>query len=356
MDRLAFEPYQKIPENSRAWMKGPEAARAITRVAWVATEKIHGANFCLIQNREGLSCAKRKAILRAGEDFFHHKSLLPELAPKAAAMFAALAAERPALAELRIFGELFGGGYPHDAVPAIPGLSPIQTGVYYCPEVRFCVFDAVAVEGSRTAYLGFDDTLRLSREAGLMVAEPLFIGGFEKAMGLPVRFTTTLPGLFGLPPLTEKNVAEGLVIKPLEALVLGGSDGKKMRPVIKRKIPEFAEDARYAAAQKPRVRFSGMREHALSILEAAMLPLINKNRLDAARSKIGALNGAESRAQLKATLVDDVLESLAEDYRVALEALPRDEEKLLRSVLEDEIQALMARELSTERPAPASID
>lgn len=39
------------------------------------------------------------------------------------------------------YGELFGGKYPHPDVAAHPDVRPIQSGVYYCPDLRFAAFD-----------------------------------------------------------------------------------------------------------------------------------------------------------------------------------------------------------------------
>lgn len=43
---------------------------------WVVTEKIHGANFCMIiSNEPEISCARRKALLTENEFFYNWKEI-----------------------------------------------------------------------------------------------------------------------------------------------------------------------------------------------------------------------------------------------------------------------------------------
>ena len=53
---------------------------------------------------------------------------------------------------LYIFGELFGGGYPHPDFPFVPE-ELVQTGIYYCPGLEFYAFD-IATVSSGSKYKG----------------------------------------------------------------------------------------------------------------------------------------------------------------------------------------------------------
>jgi len=120
-----FKSYDKIPSSSKRWGIEEDDARRLFRRSWVVTEKVHGANFCFIIDNSRIQCAKRKALLSEGEDFFHHHRLLARLGGSLRALFDALSASR-----VMIYGELFGGRYPHPDVPVIDGLNPIPTGVW----------------------------------------------------------------------------------------------------------------------------------------------------------------------------------------------------------------------------------
>lgn len=50
------------------------------------------------------------------------------------------------LEKIFIYGELFGGEYPHPEVNPVSGVQAIQTGVYYSPRIEYCAFDIAVVE------------------------------------------------------------------------------------------------------------------------------------------------------------------------------------------------------------------
>jgi len=142
--------YPKMPNASR-----PEGyARATKRGAeHVVTEKVHGANFSVLAFRASgaVEFAKRTAVLAPADDFFGCRSagVTAVLRPAARAAAAAVGAD------VAIFGELFGGLYPHEAVAPVQGLQPVQRGVYYAPTVQFCAFDVQLLASGR--FLDFDD-------------------------------------------------------------------------------------------------------------------------------------------------------------------------------------------------------
>ena len=73
--------YEKIVERPEQWALDDRGYRALRKSSWVVTEKIHGANFALLSDGQAVRCAKRKAMLAEGEDFFGHTALLPRLIP-----------------------------------------------------------------------------------------------------------------------------------------------------------------------------------------------------------------------------------------------------------------------------------
>ena len=105
---MTFHPYDKIGQDTRWWRADPAQMRRLAKLRWAVTEKIHGANFCFLLQGEEISCAKRKAPLAAGEDFFDHRRVLEQLRPRLARLSAALSAAHPG-ARFGVFGELFGG-------------------------------------------------------------------------------------------------------------------------------------------------------------------------------------------------------------------------------------------------------
>jgi hypothetical protein len=70
------------------------------------------------------------------------------------------------------YGELLGGSYPHPAVPAVPGLSPVQTGIWYTPGLAWVAFDALVAAGDddEGELLAHRELEELAGAAGLRAA------------------------------------------------------------------------------------------------------------------------------------------------------------------------------------------
>ena len=283
---------------------------------WVATEKIHGGQLVLGYDGGALHVGKRKAWLRPEEAFFGWQLLRDRF------QLAVEAALGRGGAAVRIFGELYGGAYPHPDVPAAPGMAPVQTGVWYSPTVRYALFDVLrhAEPGDDGRFLPYAEVAAIATEAGLDVV-PLLARGTRTSLDVvPVRFPTRVPHLLGLPEL-DGNLAEGVVLRP-DALMAPAD-----RPVRKLKIAEF-DEGRFSASRKwdPWLHLSPaeLREIAAT--------MVNGPRLASARSKVGPDAGADLLDEV--TL--DVMIDLAEAFPAAMGALNAGDE----AALQDHIRAL----------------
>jgi hypothetical protein len=268
--------YPKIPAVlSNASAAGP----------WIATEKVHGAQLVLAYDGAALRVGKRKAWLRDDEAFFGWQLLRPVLERTARAALARGGAS------VRLYGELYGGHYP--GVAAVPGASPVQTGIWYCPDIRFALFDVLTDDGPVWLYA---DVAAVAAEGGADVV-PLLARGTRSAVdAVPVRFASRVPARHGLPAL-DGNLAEGVVLRPDARLALSS------RPILKRKIPEFDEG-----------RFGEARPWDPFLSPAQLGPLaatlVNPARVASARSKVGP----DDAAALTEELVLDVLIDLVDAF------------------------------------------
>lgn len=341
-----FTAYEKIAESLDAWLGDDEAAyRALHRVPWIVTEKIHGANFCLITDGTSIHAAKRKALLEADEDFFGHRAVLDRKAPAVLRLFG-LARERfPGLTRVFLYGELFGGRYPHPDVAPDPAVQPVQTGCWYSPTIELCLFDLAimrenasgAGEGERT-YVDYDEAARLFDAVGLLYTKPLFRGSYEEASQYPLGFDSTIPAALGLPPLPPGNKAEGVVLKPAHGVSVPRRPGL-IRPVIKRKIAEFAEDERYHAAEKWAARPAvGFETGALEALKYEASALVNENRLYAAVSKVGRVEPGD------AARLAEVVGLVIEDLQTEVKARHADQARSLAPFEAAELDRFIAGE------------
>jgi Rnl2 family RNA ligase len=288
--------YPKIPTVS---------AGAAAGGAWIATEKIHGAQLVLGFDGREVSIGKRKAWLADDEPFFGWQLLRDRLHRTAEAALARGGTT------VRVYGELYGGRYPHPRVPPTPGASPVQTGVWYSPDIRFAVFDVLRDD---TAYLPYADLRAIAGESGVDVVPLLGRGPRQVLDALPVRFPTQLPAALGLPDVSD-NLAEGLVLRP------DPPAGTTERPILKRKIEEFDEkrfnDSRPWAPWQ-RIPIADLRDLAHA--------LVNPPRLASARSKVGPTDFLDE-------VLLDVMVDLSEAFPVAIAALTPAEEADLHAYI-----------------------
>ncbi|MFD8377877.1 RNA ligase family protein [Streptomyces sp. NPDC059679] len=274
-----FRPYPKISSRGRLGMPGVRK--------WIAVEKVHGAHFAVICDGIGAYPAKRRKQL--GDDgldrFFGVSRIWSALAVAAARFASKLQAVWSDAVAVTVYGELAGGCYPHPDVPAVPGVDPVQTGVWYAPGLHWLLFDASIETAEGRCWIS-DRALRdAAAAAGLTCVPALGQGPLNKLQELPCAFPTRVPALFGLPELGD-NLAEGYVLKPSGEWQEAGRSGSCGRPVAKVKQKAFAEDE----------RFDGSRPYLAPPQGAAGVPawllvqasaLLTPARAAAAVSKLG---------------------------------------------------------------------
>lgn len=282
------------------------------------------------------------------------RRIQPQLDRVRVAVLDSLAPERRALnPQVLIFGEIFGGQYPHPSVAAVENVQAIQTGVYYCPGIEFCAFD-VAIRNSDTEpheYIDFEPAIKIFQSTQLFYAAPLAEGTWAECIAYPLPFNSTVPARLGLPPLAN-NRAEGVVVKSLREMRFRTSQGGSTRAMIKKKIAEFTEDRRFHQAQKwvpPAVPKGGLPPLTVCLIEVD--ELLEHNRLAAAISKVGPLVArAEGgkvvphRQHMKealAMLVADIETELQRKFSAELRALTPAERESLRASLSERAKALI---------------
>ena len=267
--------------------------------AWVATEKLHGANFVVGICGDAPYFGTRKQWLAPDAAFFGWQLIAIELADRCRSVARELGAT-----QVVCYGELFGGAYPHPDVTALPGMAPVQTGIWYAPDVRWAMFDTLVATGDDDygELLAFSDVERLAARAGLVSVPVLGRGKRTDLDRMPVEGPTELPALFGLPALAN-NLREGFVLKPDRRLPLNA------RPIIKRKLADF-DDVRFGEGP-------GWQPGYLSAdqLVAWAVRLVNPPRVASARSKVG---------NDPIAVVDEIVLEVAVDLETVFAAAWRD--------------------------------
>ena len=201
---------------------------------FVVLEKIHGANFSFWTDGKEVRCAKRTDFLDTKLDiFFNFQEILEREKENIIEMFSCCEEHcNEAINELIVYGELFGGSYPHDDVPRNSTATKVQKHVYYSPNNEFMAFDA-KVNGTYLDTKAFSTMCVLS---GVPFIPVLFEGTLEECMNYKNDYPTTIPGILGLPAI-EGNICEGNVIKPKKTTYFPNGE----RVILKNKNEKFKE-------------------------------------------------------------------------------------------------------------------
>lgn len=318
-----FVEYPKIPAGTcELGNASDEQMRKLDSVDWVVTEKIHGANFCWICDGESVVCAKRRGFLKPKESFFGHK-LLTGIQDQVQAAFGIVKEQHPNLKYVYVYGEIFGGIYEHPEVPKQSGVRPVQTEVQYCPQTEFYAFDlGLAMDDTSTEeceLVGYEEAMKVFKAAGINHLQPLFVGGLNAALNYPLKFNSTIPAILGLPPL-EKNLTEGVVVKPMQKLCIEWESGEPTRPCFKVKNSLYSEDKRTAKGQgsrpeEPKEPKTGDAS-PLQVLKWEASCLMTDTRLTAAISKHGFPSADDSKSNqvLLKEVMNDVMEELSQNH------------------------------------------
>ncbi|WP_231128679.1 RNA ligase family protein [Chryseobacterium vaccae] len=335
-----FSGYEKMPNSLKKLGLNENDFSQMEKLKWVVTEKVHGANFSFIYENGHLKFAKRKEYLNWADDFFGFQLVVNKLEDNILRLFEHINSKITAEKYI-IYGELFGGKYPHPEVSPVKDVHAIQTGVYYTPAIEFCAFDiAIETDGSGSKYyLDYETSVTYFKQFGIFHAQPLFIGKFNEAMNFNIRMNSTVPKEFNLPELQD-NLIEGVVIKPFNQT----DHSLFSRPVVKLKNPEFDEEDKFHEAEKwsfiPNI---SSKTEDLSFIVEELRNYVTLNRLKSAISKIGELdmNNQLRVSEIKKEFLEDVITDFNENNANLLNDLSPDDKEWIITRVNSEIHKII---------------
>jgi Rnl2 family RNA ligase len=246
---------------------------------WVVTEKVHGGQLSIYYDGSEIKASTRTAFLTDDIDFFNWQKVLADNQDKVKKLYEILKTKNKDIGEIIVYGELFGGSYPHPEVPKVKTAKRLQKGVHYHPDNLFYVFD-IRVDGR---YLNVDECNELFEKVGLFYARTIFRGTMAECLKHPNQFPSRISQWLGLPPI-EDNVAEGIVIKPVEPDFVAIGE----RVILKSKNEKFEERKaikKRPIIQKEEIPLGETGEKLLQELES----LVTENRLQNVLSKRGEM-------------------------------------------------------------------
>lgn len=243
---LRFDKYTSIENTYQTPYMLKVQEKVPEDMLWDVTEKVHGANCCMITDGNTVEFAKRSGIVGEGGGFFNYELVLAEFQSKILEAFKYVKekyeTEEKPIKMVQFYGELFGGTYPHEEVQRDSRYSAVQKGLYYAPYQSFYGFDIALVHGNGTDANGYrtwlnpDEESEVYKANNIFHAKSLFRGTLKECLAFSNAFQTHIPEWLGLPPI-EDNICEGVVIKPMVPQFFNNGD----RIVLKNKNERFSE-------------------------------------------------------------------------------------------------------------------
>ena len=241
---------------------------------WIATEKLHGANFSFWCDGKEVKVASRTQFVDG--TFFNCQAVINKYSQGVLETWSAVCNEGDILV---IYGELFGGN--------------IQKEVEY-GEKDFKGFD-VTVNGTPLEQVkGFS----VIRWAGITTVPVIHVGTFAECLALPNTFKSLLTP----EGYEEDNTSEGLVIEPVEPAWFANGN----RIYFKNKTESFSEKK-----SKPKNEVFEMSED-LSDLLNSILEYNTEQRVCNVVSKFGQVTNKDFGKILGLT-VQDILEDFTKE-------------------------------------------
>ncbi len=293
---------------------------------YVVQEKVHGANLSFITDGQNILTAKRTELILDHEPFFNSKLVQEKYSNKVFNLFKEISKSFDTKT-VTIFGELFGGGYPHPDIPKDDNAKLVQRGIYYCPSNDFFAFDILL---NNDKFLDVETASGLFEQLGFVYAKTLFKGKLADCLAFPNEFKTTIPNEYGLPQL-DGNICEGVVVRPIQPLFLRTGS----RVLIKNKNEKWAENNNYidkAILSKLLHEGEELSEEA-SFLCEEIYKLITQNRLTNLLSKIGEVNPNKDLGKVLGLYNKDVLSDFFKTYKDHYDGLEKHESKSVNKFL-----------------------
>lgn len=323
---MEFKKYNSIENSYQDDFISSIIEQAFGDLDYVIQEKVHGANLSFITDGQTILSAKRTELIPDSEHFFNSKIVQENHKDRILALHTSVS-KQFGTKTVTIFGELFGGAYPHPNVPKDDNAKLVQRGIYYCPTNDFFAFDILL---DNDKYLDVETASGLFEQFGFIYAKTLFKGSLKDCLTYSNSFKTTIPNNFGLPEL-EGNLCEGVVIRPTQPQFLRNGS----RVLIKNKNEKWVENNNFidkAILSKLLHEGEELSEEANFLCEE-VYKLITQNRLTNLISKIGEVNPQKDLGKVLGLFNKDALTDFMKNFRDKYDALEKHESKAVNKFL-----------------------
>lgn len=330
---ITFKKYNSIENHYNKSFIEQVREAVSPEMQFVVQEKVHGTNTCFLCDGKDVAFGKRNGMVEEGENFFNHHALLERYRPRIFQLLEHVQHIFDDVQSVIVYGEMFGGNYPHPMVRAVRECQSIQKGVYYAPYHEFYAFDIFAISPTEQRYLSVPICNHIFEKSGFFFARTLFQGTLEECLTYPNLFQSHIADWLDLPALND-NVCEGIVIRP--SIPCYTTQGERV--MIKSKNSRFAERKsvkKYPHGNPEKLPRSAECEELLSEMDA----LVNDNRLTNVLSKIGEVEIPREIGRLIGLLAHDALDEFFKLFLERYDQLPTTE----RHVITRELNRMAAR-------------
>lgn len=324
---LTFKKYSSIENHFNREFMEHVVEQMPQNLQYVVQEKVHGANTSFLCDGNEVKFAKRTSMLADDEKFYDYPELLEAYKDKVLNLFARVRLQHSEVVTISVFGEMFGGLYPHNDVKINRKLTLIQKGVCYTPEHEFYGFDIYLSDGENGWYLPVDEVNEIFEAEGFFYAKTLFRGTLAECLKYPNAFPSKISEWLGLPAI-EDNICEGIVIRPVTPMYLRNGS----RVLIKSKNERFAEKK---SVKKRNKLFAEPVPYSdeLKALVAEVDVYVTENRLTNVVSHIGEVHVPKDFGKIMGLFAKDVFEDFLKEHSGDYSALDKSEQKLLNKEL-----------------------
>ena len=320
---LQFKKYNSI-ENTfdREFMERMILEEA-NRQEFVVQEKVHGANVSFVTDGATVKFAKRTAFVEADEKFYDSEKFFERHSQRVTGLFSLVCERIPDITAVTVFGEMFGGMYPHPDVQNSNKTMLIQKGVYYCPYHEFYAFDIYVANETGGYYLPLDLSNELFVQGGFFHARTLFRGTLAECLQYPNDSPSHISGWLNLPPIDD-NICEGVVIRPVTPTYLRSGS----LVLLKNKNARFAEKTS-VKKREPKMFVEPSYSDELKDLLVTVEDYVTENRLNSVVSKVGSISTPKDTGKLIGLFSKDILDDFLKEHSGEYAELEKSEQKVL---------------------------
>jgi Rnl2 family RNA ligase len=335
---MDFKKYNSIENSYQLEFLNEIKEQGFYDLEYVVQEKVHGANLSFITNGKDIISAKRTELITDDENFYNSKYVKQKYESKVIQLYKLISEKYSDVKQVTIFGELFGGIYPHPNVEKVNTAVFVQKGIYYSPDNDFYAFDILI---NSDQYLDTDTINNLFESVGFLYAKTIFRGSVNDCLEYPNNFKSKISEWISLPDL-QQNICEGVVIRPVQPNFFRNGS----RVLIKNKNEKWTENNNFI--NKEILKSFLNQQKTLSddaqILCEEILKYITGNRLQNVISKIGTIT-PKDYGKLLGLYCKDTLEDFLKSHKTEYEQLEKFESKAINKFLNTHASTLVTNYL-----------